>query len=244
MKRFKPYRILNIVLSICLLFTYGTISADDTCVFMVTADDVPPNIIILLDNGAEMEKIVPHSSYNSSVDYTPAVAVASQLDVVENGLATGNGFFNGNGYSIYVHGNKYYLADIPASLLVDDHAFSLMADGGGGDPIWTINTRTVTLPADPSASVDADGVKDNATNFRYDKNYLNWLFFGNAAVAGTTDSGGYEGDGSDLPAKSRFYFAKKALMTVSKLTSNQARFGVRNFIDNGAGRWKRRPHCQ
>ena len=45
--------------------------ADDTCTFMTTANDIPPNIVILLDNGASMEEIVWHSGYNNSVDYTP-----------------------------------------------------------------------------------------------------------------------------------------------------------------------------
>ena len=45
--------------------------ADDTCMFSVTADDVPPNIVILLDNGAEMQQVQWHSAYENSVDYTP-----------------------------------------------------------------------------------------------------------------------------------------------------------------------------
>ena len=72
--------------------------ADDTCVFMVTADDIPPNIVLLLDNGAAMEQIIWHPAYDNGVDYTPAIA--PQTDVVENGAAAGNGFFNDNGYSI------------------------------------------------------------------------------------------------------------------------------------------------
>jgi hypothetical protein len=36
---------------------------------------------------------------------------------------------------------------------------------------------------------------DNADQFRYSTSYLNWLFY----------SGRYAGDGSDLPAQSRFY---------------------------------------
>lgn len=202
MKRYKPHRIFNIVfLFALLLFVYQSVSADDTCIFTTTADDVPPNIVILLDNGAEMEQIIWHPDYDGS-DYTPSVGAES--DVVENGTATGNGFFNDNGYSIIESGNKYYLVDVPDDLLVANYNFSLMADDGGGDPIWTINGREVTLPADPSTTI-VDEVKDNATNFRYAKNYLNWIFY----------SGNYTGDGSDLPNKSRFYYGKKALMTVA-----------------------------
>ena len=46
--------------------------ADDTCTFMTTANDIPPNIVILLDNGASMEEIVWHSGYDNSIDYTPS----------------------------------------------------------------------------------------------------------------------------------------------------------------------------
>ena len=31
--------------------------------FAVTADEVPPNIVILLDNGAEMQQVAWHSGY-------------------------------------------------------------------------------------------------------------------------------------------------------------------------------------
>jgi hypothetical protein len=76
---------------------------------MVTADDVPPNITILLDNGVEMKQIITHPAYDSSLDYTPNVA--TPIDVVPNG-AGGNGFFNENGYGIYETGNKYYLVPV------------------------------------------------------------------------------------------------------------------------------------
>ncbi len=83
MKRKLSYCISYILFFACLLFAYQTALADDTCVFMVTADDVPPNIVILLDNGAEMEQIIHHPSYDSSIDYTPIVETPT--DVVENG---------------------------------------------------------------------------------------------------------------------------------------------------------------
>jgi hypothetical protein len=215
-------KLVKIFLVIFLLLNYHSILADDTCVFMVTADDIPPNITILLDNGAAMEEIIWHPAYDNSIDETPVVA--PQTDVVENGIATGNGFFNDNGYSIYITGGKHYLVDIPANMVVADHNFLLMADGDGRDPIWTINGKTLSLPAVPSTVV-VDGVTDNATDFRYSKNYLNWLFY----------SGKYTGDGSDLPDKSRFYYAKKAIMEVAKITDNQANFGIYNFTSNADG---------
>ena len=196
MKRKTPYCILYILFFICLLFAHQTVIADDTCVFMVTADDVPPNIVILLDNGAQMEQIIAHPNYDYSIDYTPSVG--TPIDVVENGTATGNGFFNFDEYSIIISGNQFYIVDVPSNLVIADHSFTLVADGDGKSPIWTINSKTVTLPATPS-TVIVDEVKDNANNFKYSKNYLNWIFF----------SGNYPGDGSDLPGKSRFYFVKK-----------------------------------
>ena len=222
MKRTNNSWIISIILSMLIVFTAQTVFTDDTCVFMVTADDVPPNIVILLDNGAAMEQIIWHPNYDNSVDYTPNVG--SEIDVVENGTATGNGFFKDNGYSIIESGNKYYLVDVPDDLEVANYNFTLKADGTGGDPIWTIYGKAITLPAAPS-TVIVDEVKDNATNFRYSKNYLNWLFF----------SGNYIGDGSDLPDKSRFYYAKKALMTVARLSANQAQFGIYNFTSNADG---------
>ena len=222
MKRIRSYCISYILFFMCLLLAYHTAVADDTCLFMVTADDVPPNIVVLLDNGAQMEQIIAHHSYDNSIDYTPSVVTPT--DVVENGTATGNGFFNFNEYSINISGSKFYIVDVPSNLVIADHSFALVADGDGKSPIWTINSKTVTLPAEPS-TVIVDEVKDNATNFRYSKNYLNWIFF----------SGNYPGDGSDLPAKSRFYFAKKGLMTVAKLAANQAQFSIYNFTSNADG---------
>ena len=55
--------------------------ADDTCTFMTTANDIPPNIVILLDNGASMEEIVWRSGYNNSVDYTPSPT--NKMDIVQ-----------------------------------------------------------------------------------------------------------------------------------------------------------------
>ena len=195
--------------------------ADDTCTFMTTANDIPPNIVILLDNGASMEEIVWRSGYNNSVDYTPSQT--NKLDIVQNN--TGNGFYIDKGYSIKKSGNKYYLVEIPTSLVVADSIYSREADGNGSSPVWTINSKTITLPAVPSSSVDGAGVKDNATNFRYSKNYLNWLFY----------SGAYAGNGSDLPNQTRLYFAKKALMTIAKMAANQAKLSIYNFTANANG---------
>lgn len=198
--------------------------ADDTCTFMSTANDIPPNIVILLDNGAEMEQIVWHSSYSNSTDYTPNPT--TKIDIVQ--ISSGNGFYRSKGYSIVVSGSKYYLVEVPDDLNVADHAYSRMADGTGKDPIWTINGKTITLPAVPSASVDSYGIKDNATYFRYSANYLNWIFY-------STGTGAYTGNGSDLPRYSRFYFAKKALMTIAKMAANQANFSIYNFTANANG---------
>jgi hypothetical protein len=49
---------------------------------MTTANDIPPNIVILLDNGAAMEEIVWHSRYNNSHDFTPNPGI--RTDIVQN----------------------------------------------------------------------------------------------------------------------------------------------------------------
>ena len=195
--------------------------------------------MILLDNGAEMQQIVWHSNYDNSVDHTPEAGglAANAADDDDDGTideddeddiistnGAGSGFFHANGYGIEEHGGKYYLVQIQDSLepgSYDDGIEASSSDSGAGTGTWIINGRTITLPAEASAEVDADGIKDNAGFYRYSKNYLNWLFFSNA----------YSGDGSDLPHASRFYNAKKAILTVAKLTSNKASFGIYNFTN-------------
>jgi hypothetical protein len=83
MKRINYLWIISIIISILIVFAGQTGFSDDTCVFMTTADDVPPNIVILLDNGAEMKHTVWPVDYNDSVDYTPNVT--PQVDIVPNG---------------------------------------------------------------------------------------------------------------------------------------------------------------
>jgi type IV pilus assembly protein PilY1 len=209
MKRSKHYWFNCVLLISCLIFVSNPGFADDTCIFTVTADDVPPNIVILLDNGAEMEQIAWPSDYDNSIVYP----------------AAGSVFTNANGYGIVDHGGTYYLVPILSDLTLGDYTHALSIVENSGSRTWTINGNTVTLPAVPSSSVDADGIKDNASNFRYSQNYLNWIFY----------SGNYAGNGSDLPDKSRFYYAKKAIMTVAKLTSNKAKFGLYDFTSNHSG---------
>lgn len=163
----RMVRIINLLVLSSLLFFASPGSSDDTCIFAVTSDDVPPYIVLLLDNGAEMEQIVWHSAYNNATDYSSAGSV----------------FTNPGGYALKKSGD--YLYPIQDDLTLS--STGIVADISG-DPTWTKNGRTITLPAIPSSSVDANGVKDNATQFRYATNYLNWLFY----------SGNYTGDGSDL----------------------------------------------
>ncbi|UCD81177.1 MAG: hypothetical protein JSW26_07045, partial [Desulfobacterales bacterium] len=223
MRRINYYITATITILFCLFLKGTAAFADDTCVFMVTADNVEPNIVVLLDNGAEMQHAVWHTAYDDSADYTPNVA--QQIDVVPNG-ASGNGFFNDNGYGIYVFGGKYYLTPVGADLeLITDVRLEGLASVDKKSSTWTINGNTVALPAVAASSADAAGIIDNAGTFRYSKNYLNWIFF----------SGNYGGDGSDLPDKSRFYYAKKAIMTVAKLAANQAQFGIYNFTASADG---------
>jgi len=162
-----------------------------------------------------MEHIVTHADYASSVDNTPSVMAENE------GI---NGFFNAGGYSIYITGAKYYIQGIGSDLNLDGSILNLVADGDGKSPVWTINGRTITLPGMPSAAVDASGVKDNATRFRYTQNYLNWIFFG-----------AYPGDGTDLPVYSNFYQAKQAIFSVAKQTANEAQFGIYYFTNTSGG---------
>ncbi|MBW2644110.1 MAG: hypothetical protein JRC89_12290, partial [Deltaproteobacteria bacterium] len=318
MRRMKHYSLTIILIIFSLVFMAYPGAADDTCVFSVTADDIPPNIVLLLDSGAEMEQVVWHSSYDNSIDYTPSVG--SELDVVETPLPTtgtltltnitcdsgpgtctpfqdnktltghtsgatatvdgtlydtnkvnydnktgdflvgetvecnlpggndglgdiltisetgeGNGFFRDAGYGIIITGGEYYLVEVPSSLDLAGYSFSLKAtssDAAAKEGTWKINGRTITLPAQPS-TVAVDGVIDNANHFRYSKNYLNWLFF--ATGAGSYIEESSVDDGTDLSDASRFYYAKKAIMTVVKGTGYQAKFGIYYFANLKGG---------
>ena len=205
MRSKKVGKIINLLVLSIFLFFATNVYSDDTCIFSVTANDVPPYIVLLLDNGAEMEQIIWHNNYNSASDYT----------------AAGSVFSNPGGYALKKSGNKYYLYSIQDDLTLS--SAGIVSDDT--TPTWTINGQTITLPAVPSTSVDANGVKDNATQFRYATNYLNWLFY----------SGSYTGDGSDLPSRTRFYYAKLAILKVAKMTANRAKFGIYNFTANSSG---------
>jgi Tfp pilus tip-associated adhesin PilY1 len=308
MKRIKHYNLTIILIMFSLVFMAYPGVADDTCVFSITADDIPPNIVLLLDSGAEMEQVVWHSGYDNSIDYTPIVSPDPQNDVVETGppasgtlslinitdseftagdsftgatsgatadvvsfdgtnlsyqnlsggpfqvgeivsvkkkgsgeiasiavTGGGNGFFRDAGYGIMITGGEYYLVEVPSSLNLADYNFELKAvssNAAAKEGTWEINGRTITLPAEPS-TVAVDGVIDNASYFRYSKNYLNWLFFATGAGSYIAESG--VGDGTDLPDASRFYYAKKAIMTVAKGTGYQAKFGIYYFANLKGG---------
>ena len=219
---------LTAMITVALFFSTTSVwavepsMANYTCYPIFQVNAVAPNIAILLDNGAEMEQIVWHDAFDNSVDHTPSVG--TQTEFV-------NGFFNENGYTIIKAATgKYYVTPILPSLVPDTDKANCLFSASN---TFTVNGRTITLPYAPSTSVDGDGVKDNAGSFRYSKNYLNWMFFssgpGSYIEASTVD------DGTDLPDKSRFYFAKKAIFTVAKLASNKARFGIFNFTANSEG---------
>jgi type IV pilus assembly protein PilY1 len=237
MRKISPSAFVHIALVFALILSVNSAMADDTCMFQVTADEVPPNIVIFLDNGAEMQQVVWHSDYDNGTDYTPTATglatngldddgdgqtdEADEDDVIATG-GSGSGFFIANGYTVDQQGGEYYLVEILDNLEAGIYSDGLQADSsdsGAGTGTWTINGKAIILPAEASAAVDGDGVKDNAGFLRFSKNYLNWVFF----------SDEYAGNGSDLPHKSRFYNAKKAIMTVAKLTSNKASFGIYNF---------------
>jgi len=216
MKKIQIIAFTSIIAFLDLVFSVQFDRAIDTCMFAVTADDMPPNIVILLDNGTEMKHPVTHGDYDGSVDYTPNVE--TEIDVVPNG-ASGKGFFNKNGYGIYITGPGFYLVPVKDDLTLNTNSrLEGLPSADKKTSSWTLNGRTVLLPAEASSAVDADGIKDNAGAFRYSKNYLNWLYFYSSAVDLDGD-GGTEPvyDGTPLPDKSRFYYAKKALLSVGKL---------------------------
>jgi len=229
MKKINRIAVKGIVFLIVLVFGVNPGHASDTCMFEVTSDDVPPNIVILIDNGAEMKHPVPHGDYDSSVDYTPNGGTG--VDVVADPVS-GNGFFNNNGYGIFSQGGSYYLVPVDDKLVRDTGS----KIDGGATGIWTINGQTITLPTVASSDKDDEDIIDNAGEFRYSKNYLNWLFFYTSAVDLDGDGSAEPVyDGAALPNKSRFYYAKKALRTVGKLSSNKAKFAIYNFTSTPQG---------
>ena len=69
-KKLKIIAVSGIVSLFGWVLSVNLGSASDMCMFAVTADDLPPNIVILIDNGAEMKHPVTHGDYDNSVDYT------------------------------------------------------------------------------------------------------------------------------------------------------------------------------
>jgi Tfp pilus tip-associated adhesin PilY1 len=228
MKKKYIIAVTGIVFCLSFIFTYNQGHTSDTCMFAVTADDLPPKIAILIDNGAVMKHPITHGDYDSSVNYTPNEA--TPVDVVAD-PDNGNGFFNNNGYGIFKHGQTNHLVPVADDLQLDTG--TKLAENNGTTGAWTINNQTVTLPLVASTSEDGDGIIDNAGEFRYSKNYLNWLFYYTSATDLDGDSAVEPVyDGAALPDKSRFYYAKKALRTVGKLSSNKAKFALYNFAND------------
>ena len=79
-KRFSAWTLF----AFFLVLLHGvSVLADDTCVFTVgTSEDAKPNVVMLLDTGAEIENVIWHEDYDNNVDYTPAVPVGSRVDVI------------------------------------------------------------------------------------------------------------------------------------------------------------------
>ena len=215
-----------------LLQGHNYAGADDTCSFGVTTNNVAPNVVLYIDNGAEMEQVTWHSGFDNLINYTPSGTV----DVVKSGVATGTGFYNANGYAVYLTGNKYYLVPIGADFLLDTSTATRLQGNvdAGNTPRWQINGRTIYLPP-VAQTVEIDGAIDNATNLRYSKNYLNWLFYSSAADPKSYPAVSTVDNGTDLSDKSRFYWAKRAMISVMKNTANKVYFAIFYFTnDDGA----------
>ncbi|MBE0595780.1 MAG: hypothetical protein IH614_00765 [Desulfuromonadales bacterium] len=206
----RLFRSIVPLVCLALLAQVSVALGGDKCIFAVTADSVPPNIIILLDNGAEMEQIAWHKDYNPNVDYTPPESI----------------FVNPYGYAPN-NKNQNELLPIGENLKVGESPFPKISAVAGPDGTITITLgeKSVNLPKVPSSSPDSDNVKDNSTYFRYSTNYLNWLVY--SRIWDGSPLPKY--DGTNLPNKSRFYWAKKAIRDAARQTNNQARFGIMNF---------------
>lgn len=208
------------ILGLCLFvqfFFSASVFADDTCIFSDT-DTVKPNIVILLDSGAELEQIIWHEDYDESIDYTPDGCVEEVTSVTVAAVDGKTCFLNENGYTL-VKNSGYELVKIQADLEAETKNTGIINNAAGGDSYFTIGLSSdVFLPHTPSTIVDAEGIKDNARMFRYSKNYLNWIF--------------YHADysGIDLPDISRFYYTKEALFAVALKTDNRAYFAIYNFV--------------
>ncbi|MBL0717210.1 MAG: hypothetical protein JJV89_04090, partial [Desulfosarcina sp.] len=239
--------------SILFLFIFFILAgkpvlSDDTCMFEVSADDVPPNIVFLLDNGAATEQIVWHPDYNDSYDFTPTMSVEEKNEGV-------NGFFNKYGYIIeHPSTNTYNIIPIGHDLLLPLPKSPIKTSET--DKWYISEVDDLYLPYDPPTKIgdsvvlpnpNADGprtitgeavVPDDATgnkNFIYSMNYLNWLFFSRDLPEEPSKYTRYTGDGTDLPSVRRIYYAKKALLAVGRLAENRAKFGIYNFTnDRGA----------
>lgn len=299
MKRLQhksKYTWLASILIVCILSVGAPCFADDTCVFMSTSDDLPPLIVILFDNGVEMQKIESHSSYDPNANYTPGdpeeldpakgnatlgtLKLSSVIGIFQNDellkggsdvkatvngtlsggllsydaqtieftvgevvtgqtsgatgtidyIAEGNGFFHENGYG-YDSGTGAILPikdDLTLDTSYAGFKPKITVDKGalwGTFPFPGTPDKTLDFPIVTNEAWDVAGipgvvsVTDAAGDFRYSKNYLNWLFF----------SGNYVGDGTDLPDKSRFYYAKLAFFKAVYATQNNAKFAIRAF---------------
>ena len=141
----SKYLFLYVVIALCsLIIMQNSASASDQCVFEVTADEMTPNIVLLINNGAEMQHPVYHGDFETNINYAPKVETES--DVVPNGTA-GNGFFNENGYGIFLTGGRYYLVPVGADLELDT-GVRLEETGDKGSHTWTINGQRITLPTE------------------------------------------------------------------------------------------------
>jgi hypothetical protein len=126
---------------------------------------------------------------------------------------------------------------------VDNDGDTVIDEAGEAGETWSTLAGTITLAAKANTTVfkvehgfptgDTGEIIDNAGDFRYSMNYLNWLFFSTGAGSYVDESA--VDDGTDLPKVSRLYYAKKAMLTTAKLTSNNANFALFRFLnDDGA----------
>ncbi len=232
--------------------------ADDTCIFTPSADEVPPNIVMYVDNSEEMLQAVWNSAFDNSRDWTP-----SGTEAIEGGTA----FLNENGYGFYQSNGNASTMNI-APFVEDDGILTLdTTKGVAGNEVldetgrsyyqWTFDSTTVILPvASLIKALGENNQCNECSEIRYSANYLNWIFF-----SSSVDDGGYKPDEVDeynlfyKPAGedeyitedgqkngiNRLYLTKQALKNVIEGTENKAKFALYWFDSSDSGVKQNKP---
>jgi type IV pilus assembly protein PilY1 len=94
MKKTERCGLVTLFVVFCLVFTGSPVFGDDTCVFSMTADDMPPDLALLPDGASVTEQLVRDTGKDNTTDDTPFVS--PQQDAVEcpgSGILSRTGTF-------------------------------------------------------------------------------------------------------------------------------------------------------